>query len=75
MRGWLNGSGKAPTFQEWLWEEYHTSAPELYGLVKAVGNYGDYERMMKSYRRRYRQQMELRAALIAANPFREQTTE
>ncbi len=57
------------SFQEWLLWKYNYTPRQLYELCLATGRYGDYNRVMEWYRRRYRQYNELREQLRAANPF------
>lgn len=62
-------SGEHKTFQEWLLLKYGYTPEQLYNLCLATGRYGDYDRVMEWYRRRYRQYNELREQLLAAIPF------
>lgn len=57
------------TFKEWLSWMYNYTPEQLYDLCLATGRYGDYNRVMEWYRRRYQQYNELREQLRAANPF------
>ena len=49
-------SDRSLTFQEWLKKRYNTTPPDLFDLAKATGRYGDYDKLLEWYRRRYRQQ-------------------
>lgn len=62
-------SGEYKTFQEWLLWKYDYTPRKLYDLCLATGSYGDYDKVMAWYRRRYQQYNELREQLLAANPF------
>lgn len=62
-------SGEYKTFQEWLSWKYGYTPQQLYDLCLATGKYGDYDKVMAWYRRRYQQYNELRERLLAANPF------
>lgn len=62
-------SGELLTFREWLKHKYGYTPQELYDLCTATGRYGDYNKVMEWYRRRYQQDNELREQLLAANPF------
>lgn len=57
------------TFKEWLLRMYGETPEHLYTLCIATGNYGDYNKVMEWYRRRYRYDNVLREQLLAANPF------
>lgn len=48
---------------------YNYTPEQLYDLCLATGRYGDYNRVMEWYRRRYQQYSELREQLRSANPF------
>lgn len=48
---------------------YGYTSEQLYDLCLATGCYGDYDKVMAWYRRRYQQYNDLREQLRAANPF------
>lgn len=56
-------------FKEWLLWKYNYTPEQLYELCLATGRYGDYDKVMAWYRRRYQWYNEMREQLIAANPF------
>lgn len=62
-------SGEYKTFQEWLQWKYGYTPEQLYELCLATGRYGDYNKVMEWYRRRYQQYNVLREQLRAACPF------
>lgn len=51
-----------------MWK-YGYTPEQIYNLCLATGRYGDYDKVMEWYRRRYQQYNELREQLRAANPF------
>lgn len=57
------------TFKEWLSWMYSYTPEQLYDLCLATGRYGDYNKVMEWYRRRFQRYNELREQLRAANPF------
>lgn len=62
-------SGEFKSFQEWLQWKYGYTPGQLYELCLATGRYGDYNKVMEWYRRRYQQYNVLREQLLAAVPF------
>jgi hypothetical protein len=60
---------KLPTFNEWLLARYDTTPMTLYELNKATGRYGEYDKLMEWYRRRYRREMLQLKLLSSGNPF------
>lgn len=57
------------SFREWLQWSYGYTPEQLYELCLATGRYGDYNRVMEWYRRRYRWYNEQREQLRKACPF------
>lgn len=62
-------AGAEPEFLEWLKLKYGTVPSKLYLLCQATGSYGDYDKCMEWYRRRYRKEIEVYRNLCKANPF------
>lgn len=56
-------------FKDWLLKKYGYTPQQPYDLCTATGRYGDYNKVMEWYRRRYRQENAEREQLLAANPF------
>lgn len=63
------GTDKLPSFNEWLLAKYDTTPMTLYVLNKNTGRYGEYDKLMNWYRRRYRMEMDQLKCLIDNNPF------
>ncbi len=59
-------------FKDWLLKKYGYTPQQLYDLCTFTGRYGDYNKVMEWYRRRYRQDNAEREQLLAANPFVQQ---
>lgn len=62
-------------FLEWLKKRYDIVPSGLYLLCQATGYYGDYNRCMEWYRRRYRKEITQGRALHRANPFNNRNQE
>lgn len=69
MHDGFTSTEKLPAFNEWLLAKYGTTPMALYVLNKHTGRYGEYDKMMDWYRRRYRREMDQLKALISDNPF------
>lgn len=64
-----------PDFLEWLKARYDTYPAKLYLLCQAVGYYGDYNKCMEWYRRRYRKEIMQGRILHLENPFNNKNQE
>lgn len=62
-------TAEEPDFLEWLKARYGIVPAKLYLLCQAVGYYGDYNKCMEWYRRRYRKEITQGRALHLSNPF------
>lgn len=59
-----------PTFEEWLAQRHNTTSRKLYEMFRMTGaRYGEYDKAMEYLRRKYREEMDYREALLASNPF------
>lgn len=64
---------KKPTFPEWLAQRHDTTSRELYDMFRATGSWNDYQRAMAYLRASYQQDMAFREALLASNPFTQES--
>lgn len=67
--GFVDLPAEDTSFQEWLAVRYNYCPMELYKLALATGKYGDYDKLMEWYRRRYRYEKDLARMYDNNNPF------